>query len=74
MSGFDLAIHARDLALLEIDTDQPVTEERVKSARRAAAAKHHPDAGGSAERMVEINNAHDALVAALRRVRERAAQ
>lgn len=71
LSGFDLAVHARDLALLGIDADQPVTEERVKAARRRAAAEHHPDAGGSAERMVDINNAHDALVAAMRRMAAR---
>jgi DnaJ domain len=36
-----------------------VTIEELKAAYRAAAATHHPDCGGSHQRMVEINSAFE---------------
>lgn len=39
------------------------TDEQLKSARRSAAARVHPDRpGGSAEAMAQINNAYDVLM------------
>ena len=38
------------------------TREEIRSAYRALALKHHPDHGGSVERMREINLAYAAIV------------
>jgi hypothetical protein len=38
------------------------TREEIRSAYRALALKHHPDHGGSGERMREINLAYAAIV------------
>ena len=42
------------------------TEDQAKRAFRAAAAVHHPDAGGSADAFRLITTARDVLVAAIR--------
>lgn len=42
---------------------EPLTVERVEKRRKELARKHHPDLGGSPERMVRINQAADLLVA-----------
>lgn len=43
--------------------DAKATRDDVKAAYRALAGKHHPDkAGGSHERMAELNAAHDAAL------------
>lgn len=39
-----------------------VTQDMIKDAYRALAAKAHPDAGGSADAMVELNAARDAAL------------
>ena len=40
-----------------------ITAELVRQRRRELAAQHHPDRGGSTERMQAINRAADALLA-----------
>lgn len=44
---------------------EPLTEEVVKDRRKQLARKHHPDRGGSVQRMMTINNAADVLLASL---------
>lgn len=44
---------------------EPLTEEVIAARKRLLAKKHHPDRGGSAEKMAAINNAADVLMAAL---------
>jgi hypothetical protein len=38
------------------------TTQEIKSAYRTLAHKHHPDHGGTVEKMREINAAYDAIV------------
>jgi hypothetical protein len=38
------------------------SRDEIDRARRALAARHHPDAGGSSDLMAEINAAHDAAL------------
>lgn len=42
-----------------------LTEERIKDRKKALARKHHPDRGGSVERMSAINAAADVLLESL---------
>lgn len=42
------------------------TREDIDQAYRRLASKHHPDKGGSAERMAEINKARDAAIESLK--------
>lgn len=44
---------------------EPLTEDVIKARRTALAKRHHPDRGGSAETMAEINDATDVLVEAV---------
>ena len=55
---------------VDASDDEPTEAERVlgikhgddpKAAYRALAKKHHPDVGGNAEKMVEINAAYEVL-------------
>jgi hypothetical protein len=43
----------------------PVARELVQLGRRTAAQRYHPDAGGDATRMVQINTTADYLLTAL---------
>jgi hypothetical protein len=43
----------------------PFTEKELKTAFRSAVRRHHPDRGGSGERMIQILAAHRLLVAFL---------
>jgi hypothetical protein len=45
--------------ILGIRPDQVVTPELIRARQRELARLHHPDAGGSSERMAEINAAAD---------------
>jgi hypothetical protein len=45
--------------------DDRATVEEIRSARRRLAFEAHPDRGGDARRMQQINEAHDAAVAEL---------
>lgn len=47
----------RLLGLIDVDVDENV----IKKAYRKAAAKYHPDRGGSLEMMKAVNDAYDAL-------------
>lgn len=42
---------------------EPLTAEMIKDRRRELAKQNHPDRGGSAARMAEINDAADVLLA-----------
>lgn len=42
---------------------EPLTKEMVQQRHRKLVRKHHPDHGGSTERMMAINNARDVLLA-----------
>ncbi len=44
---------------------QKITAELVKKRHRELARKHHPDRGGSLQKMQEINQAVDAIMATL---------
>lgn len=44
----------------------PLTEDTINQRRRQLARKHHPDRGGSTERMMVINDAADVLLESLR--------
>jgi hypothetical protein len=44
---------------------EPLDEGTVTQRRKTLARKHHPDLGGSLERMAAINNAADVLLANL---------
>lgn len=50
---------------LGIALGAPISLELVQQRRRTLARKHHPDRGGSQERMQEINSAADLLIAHL---------
>lgn len=60
---------ARDVALarqvMGFAASEPLTEEVITARKRALAKKHHPDRGGSVEKMATINNAADVLMASL---------
>lgn len=45
--------------------DRNASVDTIESTYRALARKHHPDAGGSVEKMAEINAARDQALAAL---------
>ncbi len=49
-------------ALRTLGVKPDATREEIRSAYRALALKHHPDHGGSVERMREINLAYAAIV------------
>lgn len=44
---------------------QKLTEDDIKDRKRTLAKKHHPDLGGSAQKMAAVNDAADVLMAAL---------
>lgn len=50
-------LHPEGFKLLQIDGE--LTLERLKSLYRRAARKHHPDAGGSHEAMIFVNEAYN---------------
>lgn len=52
--------------VLGIKPDATVTRETVRQRQRELAKLHHPDAGGSADRMAEINAAVDLAMEELR--------
>ena len=43
---------------------EPITQEMVERRRKEMARKHHPDLGGSVDRMARINQAADILLEA----------
>lgn len=45
--------------VLGLEGEGPWTRDQVRAAYRAAAMVHHPDRGGSAERMAAINEAYE---------------
>lgn len=51
--------------VLGFDNTQPLDEAAIQRRRKELARKHHPDRGGSEERMRRINAAADTLIAAL---------
>lgn len=51
--------------VLGFDNTQPLDEVTIQRRRKELARKHHPDRGGSEERMRRINAAADVLLAAL---------
>jgi len=56
---------ARAAALATLDLTEPITAELVNKRRRELARQHHPDRGGSVERMARINDAADILLQAV---------
>ncbi len=44
---------------------EPLTEDLISARKRQLAKRHHPDRGGSVEKMAAINDAADILLAAL---------
>jgi hypothetical protein len=44
---------------------QKLTEDDVKDRKRMLAKRHHPDRGGSAQKMAAVNDAADVLMAEL---------
>jgi len=63
--GKDPAIEREARRVLGFGPADPLTEDLIKERRRQLARKHHPDKGGSVNRMQAINSATDALIAAL---------
>ena len=58
---------ARDWQIvLELQDLLLPTREDIDQAYRRLASKHHPDKGGSAERMAEVNKARDAAIESLK--------
>lgn len=53
---------SRARRVLGFTAKEPVTREQVKARQRELARKHHPDRGGSVERMQQINWAVDILL------------
>ena len=53
------AVHARGVELMGLT--EPLTFESLKSGYRVAARRHHPDAGGSHDAMVAVNEAYTLL-------------
>ncbi len=51
------------IALLGLDEEQARDEAAVRKAHRSKALEAHPDAGGSDQRMAEVNEARDVLLA-----------
>lgn len=49
------------LDVLELSDAEKLDEATLKNAYRQAALKHHPDKGGSVEKMQEVNKAYDLL-------------
>lgn len=45
-----------------LKVDDPVTRDKISAAYRTAAARRHPDAGGSTDLMAELNEARDAAL------------
>ncbi len=56
---------ANACAILGLDATMTLTPDLIKEAKRRLAKKHHPDRGGSPERMAAINDAADVLLAEL---------
>ena len=54
-----------DRRLLDLPTEGLLTARLIKAAYKQAARKSHPDLGGSAERMIQLNQARDRLLQAL---------
>ena len=52
---------ARALALLKLEDDGELSRRRIRDRYRRLAAEHHPDRGGDARRMVELNEAMEIL-------------
>jgi len=44
---------------------EPLTEAIIKDRKRLLAKKHHPDRGGSVQKMALVNDAADILLASL---------
>lgn len=57
-------IHAR--ALLGFAPNEALSEERIRDVRRQLAKRYHPDHGGSARQMTDVNQAAEILIASLR--------
>ncbi len=51
-----------DRSLLDLPAEGSLTTQAIKSAYRAAAKKAHPDLGGSAKQMTQINEAKARLI------------
>lgn len=49
-------------ALAWLELDMPATEHDVRAARKRLARKYHPDVGGDAETMKQINASADLLL------------
>ena len=54
-----------DRRLLDLPAEGVLTARLIKAAYKQAARKSHPDVGGSAERMIQLNQARDRLLQAL---------
>lgn len=44
---------------------EPLNTAMVRERKRTLAMKHHPDRGGSADKMARVNDAADVLLASL---------
>jgi hypothetical protein len=62
---YDEYARAQACQVLGFAPDEALTEEVVRRRRQKLARKHHPDAGGSASAMAEVNAAADVLLAAI---------
>lgn len=59
------AAYARARKVMGFAPDDVLTVEEVNARRKRLARKHHPDLGGSTERMARINEAADLLLESL---------
>ena len=58
--------NSSDTVTVAIDKDDVSTaRELIQLGRRTAALRHHPDAGGDPQKMVEVNTTADKLLEAL---------
>jgi DnaJ-class molecular chaperone len=60
----------QSLNVLGIEKKFPIEEATVKKQYRKMAREHHPDAGGSNEKMAEVNEAYDWLLKNLDKVNQ----
>jgi hypothetical protein len=59
----DAALSARKV--MGFASAEPLDAAKIKDRRRQLAKKHHPDLGGSAEKMKAVNDAADVLIGSL---------
>jgi len=62
-SAPDPCIGAR--AVLGFTPQEPLTADMIKRRHRDLVRRHHPDRGGSTQRMAEVNAAVDVLLASM---------